>query len=141
MAEPTSYTNCATKHQMADLFGHGKTRVSWMPSVGDASAPTRAELERSVDLGGLLTDGVKFTNDPDAPDCEPSALLPVPTEIVLTITGDVSGFCRAVFRMHRAAIRLERRYRRRHDPASHPPPLKVNGAEYARRRRARRRRR
>jgi hypothetical protein len=46
---------------MADITTDGKTRICWVPSISDISAPTVAEISAGVDLEDYITpDGVTF---------------------------------------------------------------------------------
>lgn len=51
---------------MADVVTDGKTRLSWLPTCADISAPTVAECDAGVALEMLLTPdgyGIDFGND------------------------------------------------------------------------------
>lgn len=58
---------------MSDLISDGKTRVAWVTTIGDISAPTVAELEAGIDLTERITpDGLKI--DPSTADVDNSSL-------------------------------------------------------------------
>lgn len=54
---------------MADLISDGLTKVSWVTTISNTSAPTAAELTAGVSLEGYLTpDGFGITTSTDAVD-------------------------------------------------------------------------
>lgn len=114
---------------MSDLIADGATRVYFLPALPDPTAPTREQLEAGIEVG--VAGRLKFEKDEQAVFDEP--LLPSRT-ITMTIRVDTSGFTREIRRARRYARRLARAFQRS-DPA-----LSAMHADYARRRKARRRR-
>lgn len=119
---------------MTDLLGGGETRVYFLPEVRDPGAPTVEELE----AGTELTDVTMF--DPELGSTEDVAV-PVrrmtaeARTITLTFKVDASQFIRNLRRLGYNVRRLERALRRG------DPKVAAMHADYARRRKARHRRR
>lgn len=124
---------------MTGLRGDGETRVYFLPTLRDASAPTPEELAAATEVGQCVDVGL--TADPDAPGIT-SFDGPVPPfkpallsrEITLVIPVNVTVYRREVRRLIRRFRRLDRALQRE------DPRRRAMHADYARRRKARHRR-
>lgn len=59
---------------MADIVADGKTRVSWVPAIGNIASPTQAELNAGTQLQSLLTPDGLSGFQPDTAKVDTSSL-------------------------------------------------------------------